>query len=267
MRVLFLDGYNLIYRARNGFQKGDNACVYSFFRSLRVLIEKFTPGKAYLVLEGVPKQRLAMCEDYKGTRVRDKDENFSRQRTLIIKLLKERFPIEVVRHPDYECDDVLAHLVGVHAKDKCTVVSTDTDFLQLYNQYDNVEIYNPVKKQIAAHPDFDYVVWKALRGDGADNIPGFKGVGDKRARALVQDREALSKFLSEGEEPRYAKFTKNILLIRFHDLKTEEIQALERSSPQVDWGSVREEFDSMKFNSITNDKSWDKFISTFHILQ
>ncbi len=267
MRVLLLDGYNLIYRARNGFQKGENACVYSFFRSLRVLIEKFAPEKAYLVLEGIPKQRLAMHEDYKATRVRDKDENFARQRTFIIQLLKERFPIEIVRHPDYECDDVLAYLVGVHSKDACTVVSTDTDFLQLYNQYDNVEIYNPVKKQIAHPPDCDYVEWKALRGDTADNIPGFKGVGDKRARMLVRDKDALSKFLADGETPRYAKFVKNILLIRFHDLKTEEIQTLERSTPRVDWKSVREEFGRMQFNSITNDKSWDKFVSTFGTLQ
>jgi DNA polymerase-1 len=266
LRVLFLDGYNLIYRARNGFQKGENACVYSFFRSLRVLIEKFAPKKAYLILEGIPKQRLAMHEDYKGTRVRDIDENFDRQRAFIINLLKERFPIEVVRHPDYECDDVLAHLVGVHAKDGCTVVSTDTDFLQLYNKYDNVEIYNPVKKQTADPPDCDYVAWKALRGDVADNIPGFKGVGDKRARVLVQDKDALSKFLSEGETPRYAKFVKNILLIRFHDLKTEEIAELERSVPTQNWGDVKEQFNAMEFFSITNDKSWDKFVSTFRVL-
>ena len=267
MQVLFLDGYNLIYRARNSFRQGENACTYSFFRSLRVLIEQFTPDKAYLVLEGCPKQRLALHKEYKGTRVHDKDDNFARQRAYIIQLLKDRFPIDVVRHADYECDDVLAHLVKSHPEDECTVVSTDTDFLQLYNDCDNVEIYNPVRKKVVEHPDCEYVLWKALRGDGADNIPGFMGIGDKRARTLVGDREALAKFLNEGDEDRHAKLAKNILLIRFHDLKEEELLTLERSSPVIDWEIVRSEFDSMEFGSITNDKSWNKFISTFTILQ
>ena len=267
MRVLFLDGYNLIYRARNSFRKGDHACTYSFFRSLRVLIENFNPEKAYFVLEGYPKQRMELYEDYKGTRVHERDDDFARQRSYIIQLLKERFPIDVVRHPDYECDDVLAHLVKSHPEDECTVVSTDTDFLQLYNDCDNVAIYNPVKKKFAEPPDCEYVLWKALRGDGADNIPGFKGVGDKRARVLVHDKEALTKFLSEGEEDRHAKLAKNILLIRFHDLKEEEIATLQRSAPAVDWEDVRREFGQMEFVSITNDKSWNKFVSTFAILK
>jgi len=232
-----------------------------------VLIEKFNPDKAYFVLEGCPKQRLALHEDYKGTRVHEKDDNFARERAYIIHLVKKRFPIEAVRHPDYECDDVLAHLVKSHPEDECTVVSTDTDFLQLYNDCDNVMIYNPVKKKFVDPPDCEYVLWKALRGDGADNIPGFKGVGDKRAHALVQDKNALTKFLSEGEEDRYAKLAKNILLIRFHDLKEKEIETLERSDSQINWDDVRQEFDKMNFQSITNDKSWGKFVSTFSILR
>jgi DNA polymerase-1 len=266
MQVLLLDGYNLIYRARNGFYKGDNACVYSFFRSLRVLIEKFVPDKAYFVLEGRPKQRLELDKNYKGTRVHEKDENFSRQRSFIIDLLKARFPIEVVRHANYECDDVLAYLIEEHPDAKCTVVSTDTDFLQLYNQHTNVEIYNPVKKKVADPPDCEYVVWKALRGDTADNISGFKGIGDKRAYALVSDPGALATFLAEGGEERYNKFAHNMLLIRFHQLKPEEIEQLERSGQEINWEAVREEFDKMKFNSIINDKSWDKFVSTFNTL-
>jgi hypothetical protein len=34
MKVLLLDAYNLIYRARSGYLKGDYPVVYNFFRSL-----------------------------------------------------------------------------------------------------------------------------------------------------------------------------------------------------------------------------------------
>ena len=49
MKVVLLDAYNLIYRARSGFTRGDFPVVYNFFRSLRPLIEKFDPDKVSLV--------------------------------------------------------------------------------------------------------------------------------------------------------------------------------------------------------------------------
>ena len=50
--------------------KGENATIFGFFRSLRPLIEKFNPDKAYFVLEGYPKHRYELAADYKGTRVK-----------------------------------------------------------------------------------------------------------------------------------------------------------------------------------------------------
>ena len=52
MRVLLLDAYNLIHRARSGFKSGDFPIVYNFFRSLRPLIEKFDPEE-YWTIKGV----------------------------------------------------------------------------------------------------------------------------------------------------------------------------------------------------------------------
>ena len=47
-KVLILDGYNLLYRARySGMNKGDDSTIFNFFRSLRPLIEKFDPDTAY----------------------------------------------------------------------------------------------------------------------------------------------------------------------------------------------------------------------------
>lgn len=60
MKVLLLDAYNLMYRARYGFAKGPHSTIFSFFRSLRPLVEKFNPDKVYFVLEGYPKQRMSL---------------------------------------------------------------------------------------------------------------------------------------------------------------------------------------------------------------
>ena len=53
-KVLLLDVYNLIHRARTGFTSGDHAIVYNFFRGLRPIIALHDPDDVYFVLEGVP---------------------------------------------------------------------------------------------------------------------------------------------------------------------------------------------------------------------
>ena len=261
MQVMFLDGYNLIHRARYGFMKGDNSTVFGFFRSLRPLIEKFNPDKVYFVLEGYPKHRYEVAPDYKGTRDRTYDESFQRQKKTIINLMKEYFPITTIRHPDYECDDVLGHLVRyTHANDECIVISSDTDFLQLYNTHDDVKIYNPVRKKVLDQPDYDYVTWKSLRGDGADNIKGIKGIGDKRAQGLMEEPEKLQELLAKDENRHI--FERNQALIGFADLR-DKFPEFEISSPKIHWESLRNKFQDFEFDSITNDKSWVKFYQTF----
>jgi len=268
MNVLFLDGYNLIYRARHSMTRGyggDHTTVYSFFRSLRPLIEKFSPDKAYFVLEGYPKRRMELAPDYKGTRTYHDDDGFRAQKKQIVEIMKDMFPIEVVRHRDYECDDVLANLIRYeHAEDQCTVISSDTDFIQLYNELDNVAIYNPIRKSYVDQPDFDYVKWKALRGDSSDNIEGFRGIGKKRATAMVLDENKLNEFLSK--DPSHPEmFKHNIEMIKFHDMQ-DTMEEIIRWGEAYAWDDVRKTFNDMKFFSITNDKSWDKFVNTFSCL-
>ncbi len=260
-KVLLLDGYNLLYRARSGYSGGNYAIVYNFFRSFRVLIEKFSPDVVYFSLEGNPVERKAQLDSYKSQRVYHDDDRFQEQKAIIVNLLRRRFPVIVVKHPNYEADDVLGNLATLnHKDDECVVVSSDTDFLQLYDQHENVSIYNPVRKKVLERPTVDYVMWKSLRGDSSDNIPGFKGIGDKRAASLMSDPKLLEEFLSKGS--RAKKFERNQFLIRFHDMKN-EMSKIEVSKPAEDWNAVRAYFNQMEFYSITNDESWNKFQSTF----
>ena len=260
-KVLLLDGYNLLYRARSGYTQGEYPIVYNFFRSLRALVEKFSPDVVYFSLEGVPVERMAELDSYKAQRVYHDDDGFQRQKTIIVNLLKRRFPMKVIRHGMYEADDLLANIaLKTHKDDECILISSDTDFLQLYDQHNNVKVYNPVKKKVAEKPTVDYVLWKSLRGDASDNIPGFKGIGDKRAARLIEDPKALESFLSKGD--RRQLFERNQRLIKFHDM-SEDFLKVECSSPELDWPAIRAYFNQMGFKSITNDSSWEKFLSTF----
>ena len=194
-KVLLLDGYNLIYRARySGMNKGDNSTIFNFFRGIRPLVEKFNPDITYFVLEGRPTKRLEVSPDYKGQRVYTNDDGFSRQRKEIINLVKSYFPFITVKHNDYECDDIINYLaVEKHKNESVTIVSSDTDFIQSIGE--NTKLYNPVRKTYIDQKDFNYVMWKALVGDKSDNIEGFKGIGDKKAQKLLSNKEELEKIL------------------------------------------------------------------------
>ena len=265
MKVVFFDAYNLIHRARHStppyLRHSPNGIIFTFFRSFAALYRQMDPDEAYFVIEGTPKRRLLLHPEYKANRAPGPADDFIRQKNEIIELVTSSFPVKVVHHPDYECDDVIAHLARkVPADSSCVVVSTDTDFLQLANDLSNFSQYDPIRKKYKELPDFEYVKWKALRGDASDNISGFKGIGDKRAMKLISDESLLNSFLAESN--RNEIFEKNIELIAFHDITKDE-SVITFSSGQSNWEHVKSVFTEYSFATIVKESSWEKFVKSF----
>ena len=265
-KVLLLDAYNLIYRARHThMKKGEYSTVFNFFRSLRPLVEKFNPDICYFVLEGRPTRRLEIDTTYKAQRTYHDEDNFSMQRKIIISLMKQIMPIRIVKHDNFECDDVLNYYANeVHKEDKSIIVSSDTDFIQSINE--NTDVYNPVRKTFMEKTDYDYVSWKSLVGDKSDNILGFKGIGNKTAQKMLAETAKLNEFLDKEDNRK--KFDTNKEMIRFHDVSpySKDIKTSIVRSP--DWSLLKKEFINMEFNSIiSKDKTWQKYIKTFENLE
>ena len=262
MKVLLLDAYNLIYRARSGYLKGDYPVVYNFFRGIRPLIEKFSPDKVYFVLEGNPEFRKNLNDAYKANRSNN-DRHFHEQKAQIISIIKECFPFTTARHPKLECDDTIATLVKTHCSDgdQCTIISSDSDFYQLLNVFEECTIYNPIKKSIIEKPDFDYVTWKSLRGDATDNIAGIPGCGDKTADKLVRDPELLSEYFKK-DPIRQHIFERNVNLIRLVDF-SDNMDEMESHDGIADFEQLYDIFDDMEFHSMLKEKTWNKYVQTF----
>ena len=266
MKVVFYDAYNLIYRAKHALppamRKSEYGITFAFFRSLAALNRKLSPDLAYFVTEGRPAQRLELLPEYKGTRVYENDDNFRKQRKNIIKLTEEFLPLVVANHAGHECDDVIAHLVKKHsiAGDDVTVVSTDTDFLQLANTIEGYKQYNPIRKKYFDLPEHDYVAWKSLVGDSSDNITGFKGIGNKRALAMLEDSSRLNSFLSEDNHLQ--KFTLNKQLITFIDM-TDDEDVITFSKNGARWPELHATFSNMGFKALVGEKGWRGFTNAF----
>lgn len=269
MKILCIDGYNFLHRSRSGFQMGPHYVAYNFFRGLKALVEQHKPTRVYFVLEGVPRARNALMPEYKANRIVEpgsKKEvemaDFHKQKDEILKLASMYVPISLVRHPDFEGDDVVYNLIK-NATSACewTVVSNDTDFIQLLNEFKNVRLYNPMKKTYVETPAYDYVTYKSLKGDGSDNIPGIPGIGEKTALKLVNDPEAL-KLLFE-DQSKADHFIRNHTLIRFHAWNEETGMRMQSSAPAQDWDAVKKQFDGWGFRSMTCEPYWTKFVNVF----
>ena len=261
--LLVIDGLNLIYRARVAMREAEHGCTFAALRSIRSLIDRFKPDVAYFVMEGVPRRRIEASEGtYKAQRV-GMDDTVRNQKRQITDIISRHLPVIVTRHPDYEADDVIAHLAThVHSGDRVTIVSTDTDFTQLLSRDERrVSLYSPIKDIFVEAPPYDYVRWTALRGDGADNIPGIPGIGDKRAETLVTESGALEAYFAKKPETR-AIFEHNLGMIGFEDL-TETWGQTTFSEPTRENDHLRGRMQSLDIVSLTSDKTWPKWIASF----
>jgi len=273
MRITILDGYNLLHRARSGFMKGEHAVTFMFFRSLRPIIEKLSPDKVYFVLEGTPKKRIELDENYKANRRIDESDpkyeslmSFLKQKDECIDLLAEAFPFTLARHPDFEADDIIAHYARKHAKDDVTIVSGDSDFIQLLtNDNPQIKIYHPIKKEYIEPPDYNYLHWKAIRGDATDNIPGIPRHGDKTAEKIVRDAFLLGKKMADPEWKEI--FLRNLRLIRIDPLTQKEASEILTKEAGFNLDTAKEQFKNWEFSFATKESTWEKYVKTFSVLK
>jgi len=252
----------MIHRARFGFGKGDHAIKFNFFRSLKSEICRHAPEKVYIVNEGRPVHRLEINKDYKGQRKPITDPGFHRQKYEIFDLC-QYLPITLMRHVNYECDDVIGFICkNASSEDEVTIISSDSDFIQLLNQ-DNVKLWNPVKKKFIEPWPVDYVTWKSLKGDATDNVPGIKGIGDKRAFSLAADVSILEEMFQKDPEKKKTFDTafKQILLADID----KDSDGWEIKNFTFDEKIIFQAFTQCGFKAIIG-KSWDGWRQTMEEL-
>lgn len=241
--------------------------VFNFFRNLRPIIEQFAPVKCYFVLEGRPQFRYDLFADYKANRIikqasktQEEHDKFLQCSDDILRIL-QNFPITTARSSQYEADDTISTLCEDMKGEELTVLSNDSDYIQLLQRgYKACQVYNPIKKVFMEAPTYPYVAWKSLNGDKSDNIPAL--LSPKKALACINSPELFKKFLSL-EENR-ANFNINRQLIEFRSVPPEEIDMQDGIR---NFDVVKQEFANMAFQSIINDKSWKKYTTTFDCLR
>lgn len=257
-RVLLIDSYNMIHRARYGFGDGPHAVTFNFFRQLKSEIERHKADIVYMVDEGRPTQSLAVDANYKGNRKAETDDGFKRQKREIFEIARSFLGVRYACHPQFECDDVIAHLATVvHKDDHITIVSSDTDFIQLLEDRNNLEIWSPVKK-VFVEKIPNYAVRKSLTGDATDNVPGIPGVGPAKATAMAADENLRRQFFDKNPDAEEI-FKRAYTMIRFKPVQDDEVCYIDS---KFDEQKLLAEFTNREFKSIIGN-AWPKWVKTF----
>jgi DNA polymerase-1 len=177
--------------------------IVGFLRSLGYVTRIFDPTRVIVVWDGKggSANRKNINPDYKAQRATARithwglyDTKQQEMEALIGQLLRvqeylECLPVTQVQMEKLEADDIMAYIAKQSSNSKvkkCTIISSDKDFLQLVD--DTIEVYARVKKKTFTKDNIfeelkvlpeNYNIVKSLLGDNSDNLKGVKGLGIK----------------------------------------------------------------------------------------
>ena len=206
--ILVIDAMNMLIRSfsllkamnPDGTHIGG---IVGFLRSLGYVTRIFDPTRVVIVWDGKggSANRKNINPNYKAQRATSRithwglyDTKEQEMEALIGQLIRvqdylECLPVTQVQMDKLEADDIMAYIAKQSSYSKvkkCTIVSSDKDFLQLVD--DTIEVYAPIKKKTYTKENIfselkvlpeNYNLVKALVGDNSDNLKGVKGLGIK----------------------------------------------------------------------------------------
>ena len=226
--ILLIDGKNTAYRAlfaargNHEFRNSGYHSLVVWMRFTHAWLEEFKPDSVHMFWD-CPKDnvwRKDVLSEYKDQRdaMPHYDNDVQSDMYSLINAAEDVLKFMGVRQyirKRQESDDLIYSACKVLTPSKSDtrrviVISSDSDFLQLQWSMRHVSVYEPKGHKFMAQPDVDPAMQKALSGDRADNIDGFRGIGPVKSRQLLVDKKKLFEFLSTADSK---KFRRNLALI------------------------------------------------------
>ena len=278
--LLLIDAYAMIYRAYYAFirtprinSKGENtSAVFGFLITLDDLIKRLQPTHLAVVFDPHgPTFRHEAFGQYKAQREETPED--IRRAVPIIKQILSAKNIPAIEVAGFEADDVIGTLAqqGQANGFEVYMATPDKDYGQLVDEH--IFIYRPRHtvgfekmgpQEVCAKYGLTHqrqvIDLLGLMGDSSDNIPGCKGIGEKKAVQLLQQfgnidtllqhtdqlKGALQKNVQEqAEDIRFSRF---LATIRTDVPITLDAESLAVRQPNND--ALTELYQQLEFNSL-----------------
>ena len=306
--ILIIDAMNMLIRSFSLLKAMNPSGAHvgglvGFLRSLGFVTRTFDPTRVIVVWDGKggSGNRQNIDPNYKAQRATSRithwglyDTKEEETEALIGQLYRTQdyldcLPLHQVGIEKLEADDVIAWIAkkaSYSSVKKCTIVSSDKDFLQLVD--DTIEVYAPIKKKtfnltnvkedIKVLPS-NYNIVKALTGDSSDNLKGVKGLGIKTIVSefpkLVTETSNLDYIFDTAEKKlegkkifakiihNWDKVETNFKLMDLHETSLDDNEkqfindTLKSKTPDLQTGAFLRLLDQDKIEGITkNTEGW-----------
>lgn len=213
--LIVVDGRHLLYRSADvnrlltaevDGEVHPVGGVHGFLTVLTKLKRRYQ-GILVVAWEGSDNFRFQLYPDYKKKPAPDPEmrvffDELGSQERLLIDILS-KLGVRQFRGERCEADDVIGTLTARWTQQTIAVFSGDSDLRQLV-EGDRVVVLAPAKKGMETKYNAESVIdrhgvrpdqipaLKALAGDGSDNIPGVRGIGEKGAAKMLQHYDTLA---------------------------------------------------------------------------
>ncbi|MBR6251865.1 MAG: DNA polymerase I [Bacteroidales bacterium] len=270
-RLYLVDAYAMIYRAFYAFirsprktSKGvDVSAVFGFVNMFVDLVVKEKPEYVAVAFDSHgPTFRHNIYSEYKANRP-PQPEGITTGVPLVKQFL-EAMNVRMVALDGYEADDIVGTLAHKFAADvdEVIMVTPDKDYAQLIGG--NIKMLRPTtsgaelwtESEAMAHFGLKHssqmIELLALWGDASDNIPGCPGVGEKRAKELLNTYDSIDGIYANIDQLK-GKLRENIENSRDQIMLSKELATININSP------IDITIDDCKFQQPNNAKLTELF--------
>lgn len=242
-KILLLDGNNLTARAffsapdlsrADGVKTG---VVFVSLKSIRNIVKQLNPSKVYVCWDkGRSRKRLEIYPEYKANRKHyegtpeeiSKYEDYKRQINRVREYV-DFLPITQFQFDYTEADDIIGYLCKINidkdSAENIVIVSTDKTFWQFLPY--GVKVYDPIKekfidedhvKKSCGLPSNRFIYYKAILGEGSDNLSSVKGFGSNAALSILQEdvlslNDLKERAIKLGAKKKFRDFVENFEVI------------------------------------------------------
>ena len=294
--LLLIDAYAMIYRAYYAFirvprinSKGENtSAIFGFLITLDDLIKRVQPTHIAVAFDPHgPTFRHEAFEQYKAQREETPED--IRRAVPVIRQILEAKNIPAIEVAGFEADDVIGTLAqqGQSAGFEVYMATPDKDYGQLVDEH--IFIYRPRHtggfekmgpQEVCAKYGLTHqrqvIDLLGLMGDSSDNIPGCKGIGEKKAVQLLQQFGDIDTLLRHTDQLKGAmqrnireqveeiRFSRFLATIRTDVPITFDADALAVKQPDNE--ALTELYRQLEFNSLLKKQTADGAAVRPHLL-
>jgi 5'-3' exonuclease len=207
MKTLLVDSSYLTYRSYFAFPNfrtdgKHTGAIYGYIRAVLSIVAEYHIERIVFALDLPGKTwRHETYDGYKAGRP-PMDDSMREQIPVVQDWSRDVSPY-VLSQVGYEADDMICSVIETQPENEYFILSSDRDLYQLFTN-SNVTVLkgktggyteygaSEFTQEFGIKPE-QYTDYKALVGDGSDNIKGVPGIGPKTASKLLQFIGSLKK--------------------------------------------------------------------------